>query len=287
MAWLKMRVELWTHPKVSLLAKRQGVSKATVIGGLHGLWAIADTHSDDGFVASLTGEMIDAQIELEGFAEAVAGVGWLELSDEGARFPNFEAHNSQTAKARAQTQKRVQRNRNGAVTHDRNASVTREEESKGEETREESKPAAAAAEGGGKERSKSEKFDPLTAELPTALATPAFKAAWADWCSHLREKKKPLTPTACKQQLAKLSAMGQQRAIAALKHSTASNYCGVYEPDAPRSTNGQSRTSGNLDQLKSFLEQNGEHDHGSPIIDSESSNGDFPRLESANGRRPA
>jgi hypothetical protein len=144
-----------------------------------------------------------------------------------------------------------------------------------------------AAGGVAKKRSKQPAFDATTAELPAVLATAVFKAAWADWCQHRRELGKPLTATATRQQLTKLAALGPQRAVAAITHSIAQGWTGVYEPDAPRTTNGKSRTSGNLDQLNSFLEQNGEHNHGSPIIDSQSSNGDFRRLESANGRRPA
>jgi hypothetical protein len=58
-----------------------------------------------------------------------------------------------------------------------------------------------------------------------------FALFWDNWNQHLREKKKPLKPTARKQQLSKLRDMGEERAIAALKHSMANNWQGIFEPD--------------------------------------------------------
>ncbi|NDF00720.1 MAG: hypothetical protein EB034_20985, partial [Verrucomicrobia bacterium] len=56
-------------------------------------------------------------------------------------------------------------------------------------------------------------------EIPLLLNTEAFREAWATWCHHLREKRKPITTTAAKLQLDNLAAMGEARAIAALRHS--------------------------------------------------------------------
>jgi len=60
----------------------------------------------------------------------------------------------------------------------------------------------------------------------------AFAEAWGMWTQHRIEKKQKLTPTAIKQQLKAMKAMGEQRAIAALEHSTANGYQGVFEPKA-------------------------------------------------------
>ena len=66
-------------------------------------------------------------------------------------------------------------------------------------------------------------------ELP--FSSKEFAAAWGDWESHRREIKKRLTPTATSAQLKKLSAMGEARSIAAIEHSVASGYQGIYEPN--------------------------------------------------------
>lgn len=76
--------------------------------------------------------------------------------------------------------------------------------------------------------SKRERFDPLTVSLPFSSAE--FSASWKTWVQHRKEKRQPLTPTATRQQLAKLEALGESRAIAAIEHSVASSYQGIYEP---------------------------------------------------------
>jgi uncharacterized protein YdaU (DUF1376 family) len=63
-----------------------------------------------------------------------------------------------------------------------------------------------------------------------------FKLFWANWEQHRKEKKAKLTPTVRNQQLAKLKDMGEHRAIAALKHSLANGWTGIYEPAASKPT---------------------------------------------------
>jgi hypothetical protein len=58
-----------------------------------------------------------------------------------------------------------------------------------------------------------------------------FKLFWSSWEQHLKEKKKPLKPTTRKMQLAKLFEMGEERAIAALKHSMTNGWQGIFEPE--------------------------------------------------------
>lgn len=70
--------------------------------------------------------------------------------------------------------------------------------------------------------------------IPPTLDTEPFRSAWSDWQMHRREIKKPLTPTAVKQQLAKLAGMGPDRAVEALRHSMANGWQGIFEPDRSR-----------------------------------------------------
>jgi len=74
---------------------------------------------------------------------------------------------------------------------------------------------------------------PKKKERADALVLPFdsadFKFFWENWEQHLKEKKKPLQPTAKKMQLAKLKEFGEQRAIAALKYSISGNCQGIYE----------------------------------------------------------
>jgi hypothetical protein len=84
---------------------------------------------------------------------------------------------------------------------------------------------------------KRERFDATCVDLP--FSSDPFREAWETWCRHRREKRQPLTPTATRQQLAKLEAMGEARAIAAIAHSVENGYQGIFEPkgasaDRPR-----------------------------------------------------
>jgi len=65
-----------------------------------------------------------------------------------------------------------------------------------------------------------------------------FKLFWSNWEQHRKEKKAKLTPTARNQQLEKLKDMGEHRAIAALKHSLANGWTGIFEPERAK-PNGQ------------------------------------------------
>ncbi|MCC7419960.1 MAG: hypothetical protein IT428_06755 [Planctomycetaceae bacterium] len=78
-------------------------------------------------------------------------------------------------------------------------------------------------------------FDGRKAEIPERLNTPAFREAWELYCTHLTEKRARMTPTSTKEQLAKLSEIGEQRAIAAIKHSVAQGWKSIIEPSESRS----------------------------------------------------
>lgn len=67
-------------------------------------------------------------------------------------------------------------------------------------------------------------------ESPESLKTEEFKAAWLKWHLHRLEIGKPLTEQSRKTQLAKLNAMGPERAIAAIEHSIAAGWQGIFEP---------------------------------------------------------
>jgi hypothetical protein len=58
----------------------------------------------------------------------------------------------------------------------------------------------------------------------------AFRETWELWRKHRTEIRKPLKPTATNQQLTKLKEMGEQRAIAAIKHSIGNGWTGIFEP---------------------------------------------------------
>lgn len=88
--------------------------------------------------------------------------------------------------------------------------------------------------------------EPPPTDLP--FASPAFAEAWQIWETSRREKRKPLTPTARRLQLAKCAEWGEARSIAALKHSASNDWQGVYEPPASRQDPTAARKSTVMDR---------------------------------------
>lgn len=105
--WIKMRVDLQSHPKVVRILSATKSDKLRVIGGLHAVWAVFDTHSVDGRLAGYTADLMDHVIGWPGFSAAMMAVGWLGMEGpETLVIPEFSTHNGQSAKRRAEDQKR-------------------------------------------------------------------------------------------------------------------------------------------------------------------------------------
>jgi hypothetical protein len=101
MSWIKMRTSLRTHPKVVRISSALKADILRTVGGLHALWSVLDEHADDGILAGYDCEIMDGVIGWPGFCEAVISVGWLISKDNQLIFPEFDTHNSKSAKRRA------------------------------------------------------------------------------------------------------------------------------------------------------------------------------------------
>ena len=101
--WIKMRADLFTHPKVVRIASALKADTLRTVGGLMSVWCLFDAHSEDGHLDGYTPEVLDAHLRWDGFADAMIAVGWLEHDPEnGLNLPRFDAHNGQSSKRRAQ-----------------------------------------------------------------------------------------------------------------------------------------------------------------------------------------
>jgi hypothetical protein len=132
MAWIKIDHTLPSKPEVFFMSQALVITRTEVVGHLVSLWIWVDQNSEDGKVQA-TREMIDC-ITCNGFANALIEQGWLDFTNDGtlAEIANFEKHNGNSAKKRAQTASRVARSRAGNAN-----SVTREEKRKEEKKRKE------------------------------------------------------------------------------------------------------------------------------------------------------
>jgi hypothetical protein len=155
--WIKMRVDLASDPAVIRIRRATGLDVDAVVGKLHRLWSWADTHTADGLAAGLDAEWVDEFAGVANFAAAMQNAGWLEITESGVRFSNFERHNGQPAKTRALKKNRMMRSR-GALS----ATQAPPEEEKRREEEEEIQPAAPVATTvPAKRRTRSQPSDPI------------------------------------------------------------------------------------------------------------------------------
>jgi hypothetical protein len=220
--WIKMRIDLQTHPKVFRMVSALKADRLRIIGGLHIAWSIFDTHSDDGVLHGYSVDAMDAVVGWPGFTQAMIEVEWASVQDDGSLvMPRFDEHNGASAKRRANDSERKRNDRkNNSVRNvsasDADKTRTREEKRREEKKEQDQKHGAGAP-------AKSGKFDPLTAK-PENVS----EKAWADWCQHRKEIRKPLTAKSCEQQAKAL--LGHAAPDQVLATSISNGWTGIF-PD--------------------------------------------------------
>lgn len=118
--WIKIEKCTPTKPEVLEISNSLDLDPDKVLGSLIRIWSWFDDHTTDGCHASVTLMSLSNRVAMvEGFAEAMVKVGWMEQTDSGVSIPNFERHNGKSSKTRALAYKRQQRHRaksNDSVT---------------------------------------------------------------------------------------------------------------------------------------------------------------------------
>lgn len=106
--WLKMECATPDKPEVLAITAALGWDDPdTTVGKLFRMWRWFDQHTLDGNAAGVTSALLDRIVGVTGFAQAVANVKWLTITEDGITLTNFDKHNGETAKQRALTAKRV------------------------------------------------------------------------------------------------------------------------------------------------------------------------------------
>lgn len=178
--WIKMRNDLAEDPAVISMAGALGVDEDLIVGKLHRLWSWADRQSRDGHAVGVTQKWIDRHIRCDGFAAAMAQVGWLAIDSSGISFPNFDRHNGETAKTRALGTKRKQKQRTvvpqvvpDVSRTDRDKSETREEKRREEKKEQKTAPLGDLLEGVSPEVARD--FKALRTRLRAPITATAMK----------------------------------------------------------------------------------------------------------------
>jgi len=116
--WIKFEHTTPDKPEVVGIAARLKMEQDSVVGKLARIWIWADQNSVDGNAMGVTEAFLDRLTGKRGFAAAMRKVGWLLGEDGALSFPGFLRHNGASAKARADSNRRVanHRQRNADVT---------------------------------------------------------------------------------------------------------------------------------------------------------------------------
>ena len=210
--WIKIEHALPDKPEVMEIASALAIDADAVVGKLIRVWTWFDIHTENGNANVTMTALLDRYTGVTGFVTEMQKVGWITESNGLLTINKFERHNGQTAKNRANTNRRVAKLRK--CNDDGVTNVTAQ-------TLQKPLP----------EKRREEKILVLSkdnTDLP--FSSPHFLIFWSNWEQHRIEIKKKLTPTTKRQQLAKLAEMGEARAIAALKHSLAGGWQGIFEP---------------------------------------------------------
>lgn len=105
--WIKFEISTHEKPEVWAIAERLDVDPDAVVGKLLRVWAWFDQHTEDGAAPLSVKMMLDRNVGLPGFCDAVISSGWMHVHGEIIALDDFDKHNGRTAKRRINTAKRV------------------------------------------------------------------------------------------------------------------------------------------------------------------------------------
>jgi len=118
MSWIKIERNLLDSEEVYELSCLLKIDVYGVVGRLCAIWHWFDEHSKDGTAKLSTKYKLDKTCEKTGFCDAMVQVGWLVQTEDKIIIPNYERHNSQNAKNRALTAKRVNKHRENKLNNE-------------------------------------------------------------------------------------------------------------------------------------------------------------------------
>jgi hypothetical protein len=114
--WIKFESSLPEKPETLAITATMGwVDPDLTVGKLMRLFRWFDQQTVDGNAARVTAALLDHVLGVPGFAQAVASVGWLLITEHGVSLSKFDRHNGESAKQRAQTAKRVAKHKGNAL----------------------------------------------------------------------------------------------------------------------------------------------------------------------------
>ena len=109
--WIKLEKNIFEKPEVWAMAGALETDPDLVVSKLLKVWIWFDDQSLDGHAPSVTKNLLDAKAGVTGLCNAMIDVGWMVEEEQQISLPNFDRHNGATAKKRAQSTARKQKQR--------------------------------------------------------------------------------------------------------------------------------------------------------------------------------
>ena len=111
MNWIKVEHSTPDKPEVYQIAQLCGIEPDAAFGKVLRVWMWFDVNTESGYAPSVTKTIIDRNTGVTGFADAMVKSGWMVEKDGIIMLPNYDRHNGNTAKKRAQSCDRVRKMR--------------------------------------------------------------------------------------------------------------------------------------------------------------------------------
>lgn len=122
--WIKVEASTPEKPEVIAIAERLRLDPDAAFGKLLRFWMWADAQTADGKDLPVSEAWVDRKVQCKGFAAAMRAVGWLTGEPAGPlTIPSFGRHMGKSAKARAETQRRMTSHRERRRTRDANVTA--------------------------------------------------------------------------------------------------------------------------------------------------------------------
>ena len=109
--WIKVEKATARKPEILQMSEILGIAPDHAFGLCFRFWSWCDDQLKTCHAIGVTNVTLDAVIGHAGFATALIKVGWLEVRSGSLSIPNFDRHLSDSAKNRAQSGKRKQKQR--------------------------------------------------------------------------------------------------------------------------------------------------------------------------------
>ena len=105
--WIKVEKATARKPEILRIAASLGIHPDHAFGLCIRFWCWCDENLENGNARSVTGVMLDALLDRDGFATALQQVGWLAVENDGLSIPNYGRHLDSNAKKRALSKERT------------------------------------------------------------------------------------------------------------------------------------------------------------------------------------